>query len=193
MAEKEKTKEGEKPSACNNCTGCARKKGCKKVARWNKVQKQAGGVVARKVPRRSRSVSTNIGRVASLEGPAKQVAKDKKVAKVVNRGQGSGKRKMDESSAPERGLEEKSNKRACTDKRVGFNKVAPVKGRSSTLGEEIKSLGSERPVRSSARREVGSYWEKPVRKESLRCKYCKASFSAASKLNRWISLNIYTH
>ena len=176
--------EGEKPSACNACTGCARKKGCKKLARWNQVQKQAGGVAAkkaRKVLRRSQSVSTNIGRVAPLKGPVKQVASDEKVAKVVNRRQESGKRKMGESEAPERavqGLEEKGTKRACIDKRVGFNKAG--KRRSSTL------VGSERPVRSSARKEVGSYWEKPAIEERLRCKYCKASFSAASRLHRWL-------
>ena len=184
---------GEKPSACKNCSGCARKKGCKKVAIWNKAQKQTGWVVvnnSKKVARRSLSVSTNIGRAAPLEGAVKQVATDKKVVNPVSR-----KRKMVESEASEKAAqrwEEKSNKRARIDKRVGFNKVASVKGRSrSTLGEETRSLGSERPVRSSARKEMGSYWEEPVREERLRCKYCKTSFSAASKLRRWLSLNIH--
>jgi len=156
--------QGGKPSPCKNCSGCVRKKGCKKVAMWNKAQKQTGAVVAnkaRKVSRRSQSVSTNIGRVTPLERPERAVQR----------------------------LEEESNKKTCNDRRVGFNKLANVNGKSSTLCEKVKSLGSERPVRSSARKEVGSYWEKPVREERLSCKYCKTSFSAASKLRRHMEIH----
>ena len=88
-------------------------------------------------------------------------------------------------------MKEKSIKRARIDKRVGLNKVVIGKGRSSTLDEEIRSVESVRPVRSSARKKVGSYRERPVSEERFRCKYCKESFSASSKLRRWVSLNIH--
>ena len=94
-AKEDQTKKREIPSACHDCTGCARKKGCQKIARWKKVQKQEGGVAeankTRKgTTRRSQSVSTNICRVTPLmisrtqKGQVRQGAKDKEVFKAAD-------------------------------------------------------------------------------------------------------------
>merc|ERR1719357_1591066 len=42
----------DKPKACKKCSGCVRSKGCKKVARWNKKQREQGDL-AKKVVKRS--------------------------------------------------------------------------------------------------------------------------------------------
>ena len=44
--------ETDKPKACKKCSGCVRSKGCKKVARWNKKQREEGDL-AKKVVKRS--------------------------------------------------------------------------------------------------------------------------------------------
>ena len=134
----------------------------------------------------SQFAPTDVGGATPLEGSIGQVAKDKD----ADQGQ-VGKRKVGEVEAPERAVqvvEEKIMKQARIDKRVGFNKVALVKGRRGTLGEDVKS---QRPVRSSARKEEGCYWENPVREERFKCKHCKASFSAVSKRRRLFCINLH--
>ena len=44
--------ETDKPKACKKCSGCVRSKGCKKVARWNKKQREQSDL-AKKVVKRS--------------------------------------------------------------------------------------------------------------------------------------------
>ena len=111
VAEKEEIKEGGKPSACKNCSGCARKKGCKEIAKWKEVQKQPGGAVSNKVRKEARcsqSVSTNAGRVTRWGGVD----------------QGSRKRRMDRSEALEGKRPEAEmrleDKQARNGKRVSF-------------------------------------------------------------------------
>ena len=104
---------------------------------------------------------------------------------------------MGESEATEKARQgEKLNnniQQTCTEQRVEFNKAVPVKDRSGTPGDEIKREGSQRPARSATNIKTVRYWESPVhRRKTLtkmgekrfKCKYCKVSFSAASRLSR---------
>ena len=129
-----------------------------------------GGAFANKVrkeARRSQSVSTNAGRVTRWGGVD----------------QGSRKRRMDRSEALEGKRPEAEmrleDKQARNGKRVSFNETVKVSA-------EVQIGGSQRPVRSTARKEKGCYAkyfsEEPECEESFRCTNCKSRFSSMQKL-----------
>jgi len=174
-----------------------------KPCKEKSMQKQEGGVAvankARKgTTRRNQSVSTDIGRVTppiisrTKKGQVMQVAKDKEAFRAADQGL-HGKRKVEESEATEEARPGENLEPTCTEEREAFNKVVPVKDMSSTPGDDFKSGGSERPVRSAANKKAAKYWESLVRAQKtltkvgekrFKCKYCKASFSAVSRLCR---------
>ena len=138
------------------------------------------------------------GRVTPLmisrtqKGQVMQVTKDKEAFKAADQGL-HGKRKVEESEATEEARPGKNLELTCTEEREAFNKVVPVKDMSSTPGDDFKSGGNERPVRSEANKKAAKYWESPVHgqktltkmgEKRFKCKYCQASFSAVSRLCR---------
>merc|ERR1712012_1364549 len=52
--------ETDKPKACKKCSGCVRSKGCKKVARWNKKQREEGDLAKKEVKRSLQDIDKQV-------------------------------------------------------------------------------------------------------------------------------------
>ena len=91
--------ETDKPKACKKCSGCVRSKGCKKVARWNKKQREQGDLAKKVVKRSLQDIGKQVGDDGQLltEEPEKENIDPSKEKSSVRRA----KKTRNESSSKE--------------------------------------------------------------------------------------------
>ena len=85
--------ETDKPKACKKCSGCVRSKGCRKVARWNKKQREEGDLAKKEVKRSLQDIDKQVeddGQLLTEEpekeniDPSKEKSSVKRAKKTKN-------------------------------------------------------------------------------------------------------------
>merc|ERR1712013_476029 len=77
--------ERDKPKACKKCSGCVRSKGCKKVARWNKKQREEGDLAKKVVKRSLQDIDKHVeddGQLLTEEPEKENIAPSKEKSSV---------------------------------------------------------------------------------------------------------------